>query len=270
MKIKQMIRAFGILLCLVFLVWCMNTPPLREVAGDSVTESQEPPVSESEAEPSAEPDSEEVVESELEVVPESETEQAEPEVVEQEDEIITFTISATGDVSLGVLQTHDYKETFNEYWDKYGAEFFFENVKELFTADDMTIVNFEGVLTTSDNRVEKKYNINGKPEYVQVLTYGDVEAAAMGNNHRMDYGEEGLKDSLAALDGAGIVYGYDDVLGYYEDTEKGIKVGFVSVNKVYDKEKVEIYLEQGIATLKADETVDIIIACFLLSSQRYK
>ena len=83
----------------------------------------------------------------------------------------------------------------------------------------------------------------------------------MGNNHRMDYGEEGLADTLKALEEAKIVYGYDDILGYYEDAEKGIKVGFVSVNEVYDGKQVEKYLENGIAALKADESVDLVIAC---------
>lgn len=250
MKNIQMMKGIGVLLCLVLLTGCGNTPP-QEVIGGSVAESQVPDIDD------VEKSTEQSGEAMEEIPPES----TEPETEEKEDEIITFTISATGDVSLGILQTHDYKGTFNEMWDLKGAEYFFGNVKDIFAADDMTLINFEGVLTTSDQRVEKKFNIKGKPEYVQILTQGDVEAAAMGNNHRMDYGEEGLADTVKALEEAGIVYGYDDILGYYEDTEKGIKVGFVSVNEVYDEKQVEKYLEEGIAALKADETVDLVIAC---------
>ena len=249
MERKQMRSASVLLLTMMLLAGCSGQMS-QDVSGDVTGSTAADTVLQESQAP--EDDS---TESETEDV----TESSEPEVAE--DEIITFTISATGDVSLGILQTHDYKGTFNEMWDLKGSEYFFENVKEIFAADDMTIVNFEGVLTTSDKRVEKKFNIKGKPEYVQILVDGDVEAAAMGNNHRMDYGEEGLADSLKALDSAGIVYGYDDVLGYYEDTEKGIKVGFVSVNEVYDEKLVETYLMQGIAALRVDETVDLIIAC---------
>ena len=250
MKKKQMIRALGILLVMALLSGCQKTPP-QDVLGEGMPENQSSDVNEESGEV-LEPGSGTSEE-------ESTTQTVEPE--EKEDEIVTFTLTATGDVSLGILQTHGYAGTFDEMWDQKGADYFFENVKEIFAADDMTIVNFEGVLTTSDKKVEKKFNIKGKPEYVQILVNGDVEAAAMGNNHRMDYGEEGLADTVAALEGAGIVYGYDDILGYYEDTEKGIKVGFVSVNEVYDETLVETYLMQGIAALRIDETVDLIVAC---------
>lgn len=254
MKRKQMRSTLVLLLVMAFLAGCGGQIP-QDVSGE-VTGST---AAGSDASDTVLQESQAPEDDSTESETEDATESSEPEVVE--DEVITFTISATGDVSLGNLQIHGYEGTFNEMWDLKGAEYFFDKVKDIFKEDDMTIVNFEGVLTTSDKKVEKQFNIKGKPEYVQILVDGDVEAAAMGNNHRMDYGEEGLADSLKALDGAGIVYGYDDVLGYYTDPEKGIKVGFVSVNEVYDEKLVETYLMQGIAALRVDETVDLIIAC---------
>lgn len=249
MKKKRAYKVFGWMLVLGLITGCGESQ--KQVPVDNVGTSQTV-----ESSTESESTSEALEEQESTTWQE---EVSEPEVVE--DEIITFTISATGDVSLGNLQIHGYEGTFNEMWDLEGPEYFFESVKEIFEADDMTIVNFEGVLTATDNRVEKLYNIKGKPEYVQILVEGNVEAAAMGNNHRMDYGEEGLKDTVAALESAGIVYGYDDILGYYEDEETGIKVGYVSVNEVYDETLVETYLQEGLAALKADETVDLILAC---------
>ena len=38
----------------------------------------------------------------------------------------------------------------------------------------------------------------------------NVEAVSMGNNHRLDYGVSGSKDTVEALEGANIVYAYDD------------------------------------------------------------
>ncbi|MBQ7359390.1 MAG: CapA family protein [Lachnospiraceae bacterium] len=250
MRQKNVIKILGLTLCMALLTGCANQPvntPVQSVEIEQTTESEE--ASQTIQEPSLE-------EPAVEEEPSTEEPTTPPEP-----EIVTFTISATGDVSLGNLQIHGYEGTFNEMWDLKGSSYFFESVKGIFEADDMTIVNFEGVLTTSNERVEKMYNIKGAPEYVQILVDGNVEAAAMGNNHRMDYGQQGLEDTVAALESVGIVYGYDDILGYYEDPDTGIKVGYVSINEVYDGTLVETYLEEGIKALKADDTVDLVIAC---------
>lgn len=189
---------------------------------------------------------------ELEEANISETEEAKPVVS-------TVTISVAGDCTLGNTQLQGYAGTFNEMYDNQGPEYFFKNVKSVFEADDMTIVNFEGVLTESNDKVEKAYNLKGKPEYNQILVDGDIEAASLGNNHRIDYGKQGMIDTQAALDEIGLAYAYDDVTDIYE-TEEGIKVGIVSVDEVYDGIKVETYLQDGIAQLK-EEGANLILAC---------
>ena len=137
--------------------------------------------------------------------------------------------------------------------------YFFENVYDIFSADDMTLVNLEGVFTNSTNRREgQTYSLSGKPEYVNALTAGSVETVSMANNHRLDYHEEGTKDTVAVLKQEGIAYAYDDIVGIYKT--KGIRIGFVSVNEVGQGYAVEKYLEQGIASLQEDG-VDLIIAC---------
>jgi len=174
------------------------------------------------------------------------------------------TISLTGDCSLGKLSVHGYEGSFYEMYDKYGASYFFQNVKDIFEADDMTLVNFEGVLTTSDKKVDKKFNIKGEPEYNKILTEADIEAVSFGNNHRIDYGAQGVVDTVSAFEEAGIVYAYDDITGIYE-TESGVKIGIVSVCEVYnevyhEEEMIEVYLKEGIKYLK-EEDVDLVIAC---------
>lgn len=174
-------------------------------------------------------------------------------------EISYVTISMAGDCTLGNTQLQGYAGTFNEMYDQKGPAYFFQNVRDIFEADDMTIVNFEGVLTESDDKVEKAYNLKGKPEYNQILVDADIEAASLGNNHRIDYGKQGMIDTQAALDEIGLTYAYDDVTDIYE-TKDGIKIGIVSVDEVYDGTKVETYLQDGIARLK-EEGANIILAC---------
>ena len=176
-----------------------------------------------------------------------------------EPEIVSITISAAGDVTLGNTHLQGYEGTFRKEYDvQQNPGYFFENVKPIFEADDMTIVNFEGVLTLSDERVEKAFNLKGDPEYIDILTEGSVEAVSFGNNHRMDYGQQGSDDTVAAFESAGIAYAYDEFVGTYE--VNGLTVGFVSVNEHYDGTAVEVFLEDGIKQLQQEE-VDLIIAC---------
>lgn len=201
-------------------------------------------------------------ESELVAESESEIETGETvstEVVEEkEDEIVTITISAAGDVTLGNLYGMTYEWSFDEMYELQSPEYFFESVKPIFEADDMTIVNFEGVLTLTNDRVEKKYNMKGDPKYVHILTAGDIEAVSFANNHRMDYSQQGSDDTVAAFESEGIAYAYDSVVGYYET--KGITIGFISFNEVYDGKAVEQFIKDGMEKLKEAE-VDLILAC---------
>ena len=177
-----------------------------------------------------------------------------------ESEIVTITISAAGDVTMGNYVGQDYEWSFRQMYDTVDYEgYFFENVYDIFSEDDMTIVNLEGVLTFSEElNSGRTYNIKGDPDYANLLTYGSVEAVSMANNHRLDFGDKGTKDTLAALEPTGIVYAYDKNVGIYET--KGIRIGFVSVNEVGWGKGVESLMKEGIAKLQEEE-VDLILAC---------
>ncbi|MDE5893032.1 MAG: CapA family protein, partial [Acetatifactor sp.] len=185
----------------------------------------------------------------------------EPEMVEPAPDILTITISAAGDCSLGNHQDQEYAYSFRQVYDQIEDEgYFFENVRDFFANDDMTIVNFEGVLTFSEERDETRtYNIKGDPQYARLLTAGSVETVSFANNHRLDYGTKGSDDTVAALEAAGIIYAYDRNVGIYE-TDKGIRIGFVSVNEVAWGLGSEQLLAEGIDKLRA-QGVDLILAC---------
>jgi len=174
---------------------------------------------------------------------------------------ISITISAAGDCSLGNHIEQDYNSSFNQAYDtEGGAEYFLRNVKEIFAADDMTIVNLEGVLTTSNAAASgRAYNIKGDPSYAKILTEGSVEAVSMANNHRLDFGSEGTKDTEAALNAENIVYAYDKNVAIYETQD--IQVGYVSVNEVAWGQGSEELVEEGINKLKEAGVDLILVAC---------
>ncbi len=184
----------------------------------------------------------------------------EEDISEPGPEIVTIKISAAGDCSLGNHHLQDYSGTFREMYDKQQNDaYFFENVYDIFSQDDMTIVNLEGVLTLSDALNEgRTYNIKGDPDYAKILTAGSVEAVSMANNHRLDYGEGGTKDTVEALEKEGIVYAYDKNVGIYE--VKGIRIGIVSVNQASMGEYADTLAKEGIEKLK-EENVDLLFAC---------
>lgn len=180
------------------------------------------------------------------------------EISDKEDDKLEITISAVGDVTLGNYLTQDYSWSFNETYEKQqNPAYFLENVADIFAEDDMTLVNLEGPLTIAEDYREGTYVIKGAPEYVNILMEGHVEMAGLANNHRLDYKAQGTKDTVNALEGAGIVYAYDENVGIFET--QGIRIGCVSVNEIAWGEGVERFLQEGIAQLQEEE-VDIIIA----------
>lgn len=161
---------------------------------------------------------------------------------------------------MGNYLGQDYSYSFRQVYDqKQDQSYFFENVYDIFSGDDMTLVNLEGPLTTAtEGRTEQTYCISGDPSYAGILTAGSVEAVSFANNHRYDYLEQGVRDTVEALQAEGIVYAYDNVYAMYET--KGIRIGYVSVNEVGQGAGVEKYLKEGIASLK-EAGADIVLTC---------
>ena len=117
---------------------------------------------------------------------ESQTQNVTQEPTEQGPEVVKITISAAGDTTLGTNQKEGYTGSFHEYFDKFGASYFLKNVQKVIGEDDFTILNCEGTLTTSNDRVDKTWNHKGDPKYVEILTSSSVEAVSLMNNHIMD------------------------------------------------------------------------------------
>lgn len=172
---------------------------------------------------------------------------------------VSLTLSVVGDCTLGTDETFDHDTSLNAYYENYGADYFLQNVKDIFSADDLTIANFEGTLTDSDEREDKTFAFKAPASYASILTGGSVEAVNTANNHSHDYGEQSFDDTLAALDDAGIVhFGYDETAVM---DVKGIKVGLVGIYELYDHLEREQQLKDNIAKVKADGA-QLIVAIF--------
>ena len=170
---------------------------------------------------------------------------------------VSLTLSVVGDCTLGTDETFDYDTSLNAYYENYGADYFLQNVRSIFSTDDLTIANFEGTLTDSDEREDKTFAFKAPASYASILSGSSVEAVNTANNHSHDYGDQSFDDTLAALDDAGIVhFGYDETAVM---DIKGIKVGLVGIYELYDHLGREQQLKDNIAKVKADGAQLIVV-----------
>lgn len=178
---------------------------------------------------------------------------------EKEPEKISITISSTGDCTLGTDENFNYATSLNAYYEAQGADYFLQNVRDIFGKDDLTIVNMEGTFTNETARADKTFAFKASPDFVSILTGSSVEAANIANNHSHDYGEKSYTDTIQTLEDAGIEsFGYERVKVL---DVKGIKVGVTGIYELATHEGCATDVKENIQALK-DAGAQIIIANF--------
>lgn len=172
---------------------------------------------------------------------------------------VTLTVSVVGDCTLGTDQNFNYNTSLNAFYYQYGKDYFLANVKDIFSADDLTIANFEGTLTTAETRAAKQFAFKAPPEFAQILTAGSVEAVNTANNHSHDYGDNSYTDTITALDAQNIInFGYEKTAVM---DIKGVKVGLVGIYELRDHLGCSEQLKTNIAKVKS-EGANLIIVIF--------
>lgn len=111
-----------------------------------------------------------------------------------------LTVLVSGDVTLG----YHYEEYVTEK--KKDLGWGFEKVGALTKKADLFVVNLECPFTDRGEKIAKNFNFRAKPELVAALLAGGVDVASLANNHMIDYGPEGLFDTINTLDTQGIVH----------------------------------------------------------------
>ena len=131
---------------------------------------------------------------------------------EDEQEKKTVSVAVSGDTTLGGDSRYSnlFKEEFERQDEDYG--FFLRNVKPIFEENDIALTNLEGTLTERTAREDKKFTFRASPHFVNVLKEGGITAVNLANNHTMDFGKQGYKDTKETLREAGIGYFGDDIV----------------------------------------------------------
>lgn len=78
------------------------------------------------------------------------------------------------------------------------------DVLPLLRNTDINIINLETTLTTSVKKIPKVFNYKADPDKVQSLIETSIDVVNLANNHILDFSEEGMLETIAVLDEAGI------------------------------------------------------------------
>lgn len=173
-----------------------------------------------------------------------------------EKENVKITLSFAGDCTLGTDTSFLYKYSFpyvlaennNDY------AYFFSGVKQIFEADDLTLVNLETTLTEATKPANKKFRFKGDPSYIRILEEASVEVVNIANNHTMDYLKKGFDDTLSVLKNAGVEYSGREYMPCI--TVKGVKVAFIGYT-AWD-EGVREKLRESIRQAKTEAQIIIV------------
>jgi len=105
---------------------------------------------------------------------------------------------------------------------------------------DLAVVNLETAITTRGTKPpSKQYAFRAPPSAFDALRAGGVDVASMANNHGMDYGRQGLEDSLdaAAAEGlpvVGIGRNADEAYRPFLREVKGQRIAVLGATQVLD------------------------------------
>lgn len=107
-------------------------------------------------------------------------------------------IAAVGDIMLGNHTIY--------YIEKYGADYPFDSTRQLLSQSDIAFGNLEAPFARTGTKFEKTFNFKVPPEYVSGLIRSGIDVVTLANNHILDYGIEGLKNTLIVLDSLGLAH----------------------------------------------------------------
>ncbi len=120
-----------------------------------------------------------------------------------------------------------------------GVDFPFDSTRHFIAPMDVAIANLEAPLTANGERFEdKKYTFKVPPNFINGIANAGFDVVTMANNHIVDFGCEGILDSFAALEGAGLYHcgagrNRDEACAPTIVDVHGVRVAFIGFSMTY-------------------------------------
>ncbi|GEM_PF-501244 len=110
-----------------------------------------------------------------------------------------MSLAAVGDVMLGTWVV--------PLLDSAGSTYPFAATKNILQAADIAVANLEAPFTDRGEQVkDKQFTFRVPPRHARGLKDGGFDLLHLANNHILDYGPEGLFDTIATLDSLSLLY----------------------------------------------------------------
>jgi hypothetical protein len=112
-------------------------------------------------------------------------------------------------------------------------------VADVLRRADLAVVNLETAITERGTPAPKDFTFRAPPSALTALKEAGVDVATMANNHGLDFGQVGLRDSLAAARSArfpvvGVGRNADEAYRAWQTTVKGQRIAVIGATQVLD------------------------------------
>ena len=114
-----------------------------------------------------------------------------------------------------------------------------EELQTSLGAADLAMVNLETAITERGTKIGKEFHFRAPASALETIKNAGIDAVSMANNHGVDYGPVGLKDTLAAKQASpvpivGIGKDEEEAFAPAILTAKGLKVAVFGASEVFE------------------------------------
>lgn len=169
----------------------------------------------------------------------------------------TITLISTGDI--GLVRDVNYR-----IQQKKDVNYPFLKIAEYLKNADLTVINLEGPVINNCPIIITGFKFCGNAQNANGLSFAGIDAANLANNHTTNYGLEGLRETVSALESVGIKpFGTDDQIQYIKLKNKIFAlVGFVELGNNWAGLNNATAENVGKIVSNASKNSDVVIVSF--------